>query len=86
MSKNEMERLRHERKHLIDELGRRNVINDRKPTQARQSLDAPRNNDVRSGFRRSMNDQNARRNNNNFRDRPTNFRAHPQQQQRAGDE
>lgn len=76
MNKNDLERLRRERKEIIDELGRRDVINERNPTHARRSFDGnrfpQRNNDARSGFRRSFNDQTRR---NNFRDRPHNFRG-----------
>lgn len=75
MSRRDLERLRKERKDIINELGRRDESNDRKSTHARHSFDGnrpPRNNYPRSGFRRSFNDQNSR---NNFRDRQQNARG-----------
>lgn len=85
MSKHELHRLRRERKDIINELGRRDVISDRNPTYVRRSFDGNRipqrnNTDARSGFRRNFNDQNRRT---NFRDLPQNFRGNPH---RTGEE
>lgn len=76
MSRDDLERLRKERKDIIHELGRRDESNDRKSTHDRHSFDGnrntSRNNYPRSGFRRNFNDQTSR---NHFRDRQQNARG-----------